>query len=321
VKSPFDHLVTSHTHFWNSSGVTASLEGGGFHIEFQSLQAIISGGITFDEPPQTDNIAPSPGNAVFRLYKSKDDADAAGYQNNIKIVSYFTSSVRGLMAGSPVDILGLQVGEVTGVALLVDPKTGATKVRVAMDLQPERVVSGAEIAQSGLSAQAFLQNMVNQGTRVELETISYVTGQMAITLAKVPNAPPAAITQEGDALVIPSQAGGLDNVIANLSDISTKLDKMPLQKIGEHLDMLLVTTNKAVGSPALTQTLKQLTVTLKTANTTLNGVNAGYGADSDFQRNLQQLMDEATDTLRSIKLLAAELQRDPQALLLGRSGH
>jgi paraquat-inducible protein B len=321
VKSPFDHLVNPQTHFWNSSGVTAALQGGGFHIEFQSLQAIISGGITFDVPPQADHNLASPGNAVFHLYKSKDDADAAGYQNNIKIVSYFTNSVRGLMAGSPVDILGLQVGEVTGVSLLVDPKTGGTRVRVAMDLQPERVVSDAVIAQSGQSPEAFLQNMVNQGTRVELETISYVTGQMAISLAKVPNAQRAAITQEGDALVIPSQAGGLANVIANLSDITTKIDKMPLAKIGDHLDTLLVTTNKAVGSPALTQTLKQLTVTLKTATTTLNGVNAGYGTDSDFQRNLTQLMDEATDTLRSIKLLAAELQHDPQALLLGRSGH
>jgi paraquat-inducible protein B len=321
VKSPFDHLVNPQTHFWNSSGITATLQGGGFHIEFQSLQAIISGGITFGEPPQAATLSPSPGNAVFSLYKSKDEADAAGYQNNLQIIAYFTSSVRGLMPGSPVDILGMQVGEVTGVTLLVNPQTGSAKVRVAMALQPERVVSAAAITQSGVTPQAVLQNLVNQGTRAELDTVSYVTGQMAITLAKVPNAKPAALTQEGDAFVVPSQAGGLDDVIANLSDISTKIDKMPLQQIGEHLNTLLVTTNKTVGSPALSQTLKQLTVTLKTANTTLNGVNQGYGADSDFQRNLTQLMDEATDTLRSIKLLAAELQRDPQALLLGRSGH
>ena len=60
--------------------------------------------------------------------------------------------------------------------------------------------------------------------------------------------------------------------------------------------------------------------TLKNANATLNSVNQSYGDDSDFQRSLEQLMNQANDALRSIKLLSDYLDRHPEALLLGRSG-
>ena len=69
VRAPFDHLVRPQSHFWQSSGITAQLQNGGFHIEFQSLQAIISGGVTFDLPLEAANSAPSPDNAVFPLYR------------------------------------------------------------------------------------------------------------------------------------------------------------------------------------------------------------------------------------------------------------
>jgi paraquat-inducible protein B len=319
VKAPFDALVKPQSHFWNSSGVTADLQGGGFHLEFQSLQAIISGGVTFDVPREAEQDPPVANNAKFHLYNSKDEADAAGYQNNIKAVAYFTSSVAGLGAGSPVDILGLQVGVVTHVTLDFDPASGTARARVAMELQPERVASAAMIAQSNIGPDEMLQNMVTNGTRAELTTTSFVTGQKGISLAKIPGAGAAMIGHEDDAVVLPVQPGGLDKVIANLTDISGKIDKMPLDKIGENLNTLLVTANKTIGSPALTQTLNQLSATLKTANTTLGSVNQDYGHDSDFQRNLQQLMDEASAALREIKLLSQQLERNPQSLLLGKN--
>jgi paraquat-inducible protein B len=320
VHSPWDDLVKAQSHFYNSSGVTASLQDGGFHIEFQSLQAIITGGVTFDLPPEADNDPPSQDGAVFPLYPSKADADTAGYQTNVKLVSYFESSVAGLVKGAPVDILGMQVGQVTEVKLIVDPKTGAAKVRVAMDLQPERVVGVGGLSPTDLDPPTVLRNMVDHGVRAELDTGSFITGQKIITLAKVPGAGRARLTTEGDALVMPSAAGGLDNTLANLSDISGKLDKIPFQQIGENLNKLLVTTNHTVASTNVRATLDALTATLKTANVTLQSVNQDYGNDSDFQRNLGQLLAQANAALRSIKELTDYLDRHPQSLVFGRSG-
>jgi paraquat-inducible protein B len=320
VHSPWDDLVKSHSHFYNSSGISASLQGGGFHIEFQSLQAIVSGGVTFDLPQEADNDPASPNGAVFPLYASADEAEAAGYQTNVKVVAYFETSASGLVKGAPVDILGIQVGQVTDVKLLVDPRTGAAKVRVAMDLQPERVVGRGGLKGGEPEPEAVMANMVNQGVRAELDTGSFITGQKIITLAKVPGAGRASVTEEGDALVLPTTTAGLDNVLANLSDISTKLDKIPFQQIGNNVNRLLVTTNHTVQSTNVKATLQALTQTLQTADATLESVNQDYGNDSDFQRNIVQLLQQANDTLQSVKQLTDYLDRHPQSLVFGRSG-
>jgi paraquat-inducible protein B len=320
VHQPWDDLVRSRTHFYNSSGITAALEGGGFHIEFQSLQAILTGGVTFELPQEADNDPPSPEGSVYPLYEDRSEAEAAGYQTNVKVVAYFETSVSGLVKGAPVEILGIQVGQVTDVKLLVDPLKGTAKVRVAMDLQPERVVGVGGVAPTDLDPKVVLGNMVNQGVRAELDTGSFITGQKIISLAKVPGAGKAKLTMEGDALVLPSVPGGLDNVLANLSDISGKLDKIPFQQIGNNVNRLLVTTNRTVESTNVRATLQALTDTLRTANATLESVNQDYGSDSDFERNLEQLLQEANDTLRSVKQLSDYLDRHPQSLVFGRSG-
>ncbi len=318
VRAPFDNLIRPESHFWKSSGVTAGLQGGGFHVEFQSLQAVLSGGITFDVPRDSTS-KPVPDNSSFPLFDSHEEAESAGYQTQIPLVSYFETSVTGLTRGSAVDVLGIQVGTVTDVRLVIDPVAGTAKARVAMALQPERVVQAGEFP-ADLRPDQVLQRMVNRGMRAQLDTASYITGQKQITLAFVPNAGPAALTQEGDAFVMPSQPGGLDNILSSASQITTTLAKIPFDKIGDNLNKLLLTANDTIGGKQVKQALAALSATLKNANNTLAGVNQGYGSDSDFQRNLEQLMGEANDTLRSVKGLADYLDRHPQSLLFGRSG-
>ncbi len=319
VRAPFDQLIRDKSHFWKSSGVTAGLQGDGFHVEFQSLQAVISGSIAFDVPKDVATTPPSPNNTQFPLYNSESDAVAAGYKKQIPLVAYFESSVAGLAAGAPVDVLGVQVGVVTEVRLIVDPFKGGAKARVAMALQPDRVVQDGEFP-NNLDPDIVMQKMVSHGLRAELETLSYITSQKGVTLAFVPNAASAKIGMEGDAILLPSEPGGLDNVLTTASQITTELAKIPFEKIGKDADKLLVSANNTIGGAQMKQTLAALSDTLKHANATLNGVNQSYGSDSDFQRQLEQVMSQANDALRSIKLLSDYLDRHPESLLLGRSG-
>ncbi len=317
IQAPFDDLVHPESHFWNDSGISLDVQPGAFHIQFQSLQAIISGGVAFNLPAQAANSQPSPNNAVFPLYASKSDAETAGFAKLIPAVTYFHSSVAGLSAGSPVDIDGLQVGVVTDVSLLLDPNTGEERVRVAMALQPERNAHQADF-QTPQQTAAIFQKILDRGTRAELATASYVTGQKIIALTEVPGAPPMQLTREGNVYVLPSHEGGLDNTVAALSDISAKLDKIPFDQIGNNLNKLLQTANGTLGSGQSKQAIASLATTLKTMNITLSMLNQSYGADSDFQQNLEQLMEQSNAALNSIKQLSDYLDRHPNALLLGR---
>jgi paraquat-inducible protein B len=318
VHAPYDALVRAQSHFWNSSGITVSLKGGAFHVVVQSLQAVVAGGVTFDLPPAAVNSPPSPDNAVFPLYDSQDDAEAAGYSLKIPLVTYFNTSVSGLATGAPVNVLGLQVGQVTDVKLIFDPIAHIVKVRVAMELQPERLFRDRMVPPSMLPF--VVQGMVNKGLRAELDTASYITGQQVIALTIVRNAKPVAVTLEGNAYVLPSDPGAFGAIMASVQTFTDKLNKVPLDKIADNLNTLLVTTNHTIATAHIQQTLAALTVTLKNANTSLGALRQNYGNDSDFQRNLEQLMDQANQTLRSVDLLTAYLNRNPSALLRGRSG-
>jgi paraquat-inducible protein B len=318
INAPYDKLVRQQSHFWNSSGITVSLKGGSFHVVVQSLQAVISGGVTFDLPPEAVESPPSPDNAVFPLYDTFDDAQAAGYSIKVPLVTYFTSSVGGLEPGAPVNVLGLEVGQVTDVRLVIDPIGRTLKVRVAMDLQPERLFRDRLVPPSMIPE--VIQGMVNKGLRAELDTASYITGQQVIALTMIAHAKPFTVTREDGAYVLPSDPGAFGAILASLQTFTDKLNKLPLEKLTDNLNTLLVTTNHTIATAQIQQTLAALTATLNTANASLAGLRQNYGADSDFQRNLEQLMDQANQTLRSVDLLTAYLNRNPSSLLLGRSG-
>ncbi len=317
VKAPYDNLVRPESRFWNASGISMDVLPGEFHLEFESLQAVLSGAVAFSLPRTAAGTKPSPINTSFPLYATEDAAKSAGFDKLIPAVAYFHSSVSGLRVGSPVEIYGIQVGVVTSVNFLLDSKTGEVKIRVGMAMQPERNAHAADFATKAQTA-ALFQKIIDRGMRAEIATTSFVTGQKNITLAVVPHAAPVKLTQEGDAYVFPSVDSNLDNVLAAFSDISTKLDKVPFQQIGENLNHLLKTADGTLGSAQTKQAIAQLAITLKTMDTTLSMLNTSFGNDSEFQSNLQQLMQESSAALSSLKQLSDYLDRHPNALLLGR---
>lgn len=346
VKKPFDQFVHQNTHFWNASGISVSVGAQGLHVELASLQAILSGGIAF-ETPHVRSIAPVSGpDEKFPLYENKADADAAGFSKKIPFVAYFTSSVSGLSRGSPVQVFGIQIGTVTDVRLVMEKNGQGTRARVAYELQPERVFGSQ---QEDSDPAQVVQTLVGEGMRAVLESSSFLTGQKAISMQLMPNAPPATVTKEGDALVMPSQGGGLDNITTSLSDISTKLDRIPFDQIGRNLNDMLASLNRTVSGPAVKNAIEKLSETLTDvqhlvrhtdqnltpvlqklpkisadlqqavarANAALG--EGGYGGNSDFQRGVARVLDQVNDAARSIRLLVDFLDRHPEALIRGRT--
>lgn len=351
VRAPFNKLVKPESHFWDSSGITLGLQNGGFHVEFQSVEALLAGGVTFDLPADAIHDAPSPNNATFHLFPNRQDAESAGYLHNIPIVAYFQSSVAGIDRGTPVTIFGMQVGEVTGRKLLIDPAKGTSQVRITAELQPERVFNSTDFPKT-LDPGAVLQNLVNNGLRVSLASSNFITGSKEMALVVDPHAKPVTITEEDGAYVLPSMDGGGD-LMASAAQILAKVEAIPFGEIGDNLNKLLETSNQTLGSDqvkkaiadlsstlesvqvlvkntntSLQPTLKKLPEmtanldrTLKSANQAVGQLSRSYGGNSDFERSLSQLMQQADGALRSVKQLADFLNRHPEALILGRSGH
>jgi paraquat-inducible protein B len=189
--------------------------------------------------------------------------------------------------------------------------------------------------------------------KVVVDTLNLVTGQK--TLALDFTAPRGAhdklgtTATEGDAIVLNGEGGGFDDVAASIGRIASKIDAIPFDDIGKSLDATLRSVEATVGSDEMQTAVRELSATMSelhqlvrdadqglapalaklpaiadqlqqavaNANHALGG--AGYGANSDFQRNMQRLMKQMSEAARSVRMLAEDLDRHPESILRGRS--
>ena len=346
IKHPYDSFLRKDSRFWNVSGVSIAFNGGDLRVQLESLQALISGGVAFGLPRRRRGRGePSaPPGSVFTLYPNEDAADSASYSKRFPVVSYLRNSVKGLNIGSPVLMYGLQVGNVTDIRLQINQDSGDAQVRVAMEIQPDRVLAEG----SRQSMPAVTQELVNQGMRAEVDSANLLTGASVISLQFVPNAAPFKDTMENGAIVIPSQAGGLTGITDSLSSVSAKLAALPIAQIGDNLNNLLAHADATVGGPELKQSLVELTRTLSSFDQLARHANQGltpflqqlpeitgqlqqalahantalasYGGNSDFHADAQRSLEQLNETLRAVRQLTDYLKHHPSSLIFGR-GH
>jgi len=248
-------------------------------------------------------------------------------------VTYFTSAVRGLNAGAAVEFLGIQVGTVRDVKLVIDDASGTARVRVVLEVQPERIIAPDQARDDPF---VVAQRMVRNGLRAQTKTASYITGQQVLAVDFVPGAAPAELVLDGKEWVLPSVGGGLDNILTAVSGISAKIDRLPLDQIAGNLNVTLRSAAGAMGSvqelvrktdagltpalkrlPEIAQALQEAAVR---AGRTFGSLEGSYGQNSQFNRELERAMTQVGDTARSIRILADYLDRHPEALVRGRGG-
>ena len=51
----------------------------------------------------------------------------------------------------------------------------------------------------------------------------------------------------------------------------------------------------------------------------ITSANRGYGDESQFQRDLERMLEQISSAARSLRALADQLNRNPESLIRGRS--
>jgi len=343
VNAPYDKYVTPGTRFWNASGIDVSVGAGGVDVRTQSLVALLAGGLAFETPPSAAKAEPAAANAVFTLYSDQPTAMKQPDSISARYVLYFNESLRGLSVGAPVTVLGLQGGEVTDVGIDVNPATMNIRGRVELVFFPERLVArlarkqaavGETIERSLQQRHAFVQRMVEQrGMRAQLRSGNLLTGQLYVAFDSFPNAPKAKIDWSRDPAELPVVPSTVSDIEAKLTGIVAKLDKLPLEAIGDDLTKVLATldqtlkdASKAVNSidadvtPGLKSTLDGLRGTIAAADRTLNNTDATLvGKDAPAQQDLRDALQEIARAARSLRVLTDYLERHPESLIRGKT--
>jgi len=128
-----------------------------------------------------------------------------------------------------------------------------------------------------------------------LQSTSLITGQQAVALDIVPDAPPATVTKDGEYFVMPTTGGGgLADLQSAATTLLEQVNTIPFSQIGKSLDGILQSVNSATAGPELKQAITDLSATLASIQDVASKLDSGV---SPAVKQLPALTTELRRTL------------------------
>jgi len=340
VHDPHHQLVRKNTRFWDASGLDVAIGADGIRVDTESFVTLMIGGIAFDTPANMEPGEPAEENDVFDLYKNRESISKKVYSEKSRWQLRFEGGVRGLKAGAPVELQGIQIGQVLDVNLEFDVEKASFSVPVLIETEGDRIKATGKMPE-GAEEQKVMDYLVAKGLRAQLQTGSLITGQLLVALDLHPDAPPAKINWKGRYPEFPTVPTAMAEITTNLTQLLKKLEKLPLEQIGNDLRDTVAGAKRLINSAELESSIRALNETLDQAQKFVAALNKGVAPElktavsnldtaliqaekltkslnSNVAPQLDRTLRELQAAARSIKVWAAYLERNPEALIRGK---
>ncbi len=281
IDAPFHELVDSSVRFWNVSGITLSAGTEGFRVSTGSLETILLGGITFDTAPNLGPGQPVEHDAEFRLFASYNAVLESPFKHRAYYVAAFEQSLKGLLAGAPVEYRGIKVGKVeriltkelfTGKHQEGLKATGAS-IPVLLYLEPGRL----EMSDTEESIGTLL-NLINQGVanglRVSLKTSNLLSGAQVLDIEFYEDMPDTELGEFNGYNTLPTIASGIGQLQHRVFTLLDKVNNLPLEQTVSSIN----------------RSMAELDRTMAALRTILEDDSA-RALPADLQRTLESLRD------------------------------
>ncbi len=331
IKAPYDRFVSADTRFWNASGVDVKLGADGVQVNTESLTSIVAGGISFLTPEASDG-GPAPQDQTFYLFDSREQALKQPHSVIQHYLLRFTESVRGLSVGAPVEFRGIQLGEVS--AIHADIQKGATDVGLLVEvaIYPRRMQARPDAGKPTFFGKDyrdkdfrnFIDKLVNNGLRAQLRNGNIVTGQLYVALDFFPGAKPGKADWNATPPRLPTQRGSLDELQTTLLRIVDKLDKLPLNEIGQDTRKAVASLGRTIDeAEALVKRIDGLAKgdvrdTVVEMRAAIADTRKLLASDAPLQQDLRVSLQELSLAAQALTHLVETLDRHPEALLRGK---
>lgn len=350
VFKPYDALIKEGVHFWKSSPVRLSFAGGGVNVTLAPASTLLSGSIDLENSSVDPRAPQSPPESAFKLYADSNAARQGLSGPSVPYDFVFTASGGDLERGAPVTLLGFEVGEVTTSRLDYDERTHEPITLVTALLYPQRLDPSATApgaaADPRSSLDARLRELLHLGYRARLEQTPALVGARSIALVPVKGVGFVDLAHDGPNPRIPSAPGatGIDDIASQADQILAKVNRIPIEKIGNDIAVVTSRLHELASSPKTEASLAHLAGTLADIDETMAQVKPQIGPlmtklndaagqlrdvavaarrllDGDGQASdtsLPETINRLDDALRSIQSLADYLDRHPDALIRGK---
>ena len=352
VFEPYDALIKPGTRFWKTSPLRLSMSGAGFNASLAPTSTLLSGGIDTETPAaDTQAAGPrSPADAKFTLYSNRDAARQGLSGVTVRYDFAFPGAAGELDEAAAVTLLGFQIGEIESTRLTYDAQTGKPFTAVTAVIYPEQLNLHADAsADAGdwrRATDAKLHQLMRFGYRARLQQTPALIGAQTIALVEIKGAARADLAYDGANPRIPSApgSGGVEDITAQAGQILAKVNRIPIEEIGQNLRQLTGRLNSLASSPKMDESVAHVTRTLAEVDQMLGQIEpqigplmnklneaAGQlsgtavaahqllGGDGEAASgNLSETIQQLNEAARSIRTLADYLDRHPEALIRGK---
>ena len=286
IFEPYNDLLLSGSQFWLTSGIDVKLNADGFNIKLDSLESILSGGVTFGVPD--GELAGKPikdGLVQLSLFDSYEQVQEGLYKQNVEFVMEFNESIRGLSSGAPVEYRGIRIGTVLQAPYNLtfsNNDTTGTKIQVLIKIEPDRFFDKNSGIYSTTLENASEQHFKN-GLKGQLKNGNLLTGALFIDTEFGEPDPNYQLTQTDGYNIFPTRKGELTILQEQASLLIEKFNALPL--------------NDAVDS--MTQSMDSLNKTLVSADKAFKNVNKLLSLDAtqNIPQEMQESMQKLQETL------------------------
>jgi paraquat-inducible protein B len=165
---------------------------------------------------------------------------------------------------------------------------------------------------------------VAKGLRAQLKTGNLLTGQLFVDLEFFADAAPSEIKWDGRYPELPTVPAPLQQITERALAVLAKIETMPLDEIADNLNAALKSVDATLAEiESLAQGFggsiqPELVATLKEMQTTLAQAQRFMRDDAPAQRDLRATLREVSEAARAVRLLAEQLERQPESLLRGK---
>ncbi|HSM75664.1 MAG TPA: MlaD family protein [Desulfobacterales bacterium] len=207
-----------------------------------------------------------------------------------RFVLFFQGSIRGLTAGAPVVLQGVQVGSVERIFLQEDPNTQALRIPVIISLVPDQIDTG-DVLLGDL--EEAVQNLITKGLKGQLTIQSLVTGQLIIELDFFPDLPARLV---GSDLPYPE----IPTIPSSLEQLAKTLEQIPVQQLFEKLIDAVAGIERTINSPETKEALQALQQTALGAERLVSGVDAVVAGAGRTLQSLDRQVGELGANLKTL---------------------
>ena len=243
-----------------------------------------------------------------------------GVSGGVPFLVRFRGTVGGLEPGDPVEVRGMRMGAVREVWVTFDPAAEDFDIPVVIELDPRPFVGGEPGADAPARVEAAVAALVRHGLRARVGTRNLAAGQRLVRLDTAPGEGPAELGRGGGPPEIPAVSAATASPAAVVDDLMARLSEAPLNQAVGDAAALVAAARRLAEDPGLREAGPRLAALAARAGDVMAGADRLLAGSRRLPAATEELLRQLTAASRSLRALADDLERQPQALLRGKAG-